>query len=171
MKKEFEDLKENFKNSKQQIDTNLSEISNSLKKTDVSKVEHIFEFDEISKFIDSNLDDLKQSPSIFCNQISIPWYIILKKREIGKMKYLSVSLHPKCETNLNYSIDTEIKLTILNKSKKFDKFYSFKQLFKSKENIGYGSNMITLNCLKTGGFMKDNKIEIKVELQINKLIC
>lgn len=173
LNKEIGGLKESVKNLKQQISTNSIEISNNSKKIDVinTKTEHSFEFDEINEFINSNLYGLKKSPNFFCNQISIPWYITLKKKEIDKVKYLFIFLHINGEINCNCSIYADVELIILNKSNKMDKHYSFKQLYENEDGFGYGSNMITLDDLKKGGFINNDKIEIKVKMQLNKLTC
>lgn len=175
LKIEIGNLKNNFNANRQKI-SGLKKIVNNIEQIihiDVNKSEAnvILEFDNIDEFINSDSVTSKISPYFFCRAIA--WYIQIKKKESAGSKYMAVYLsYSKPENILDQVIDTTYKVILLDIFNGEKKQLESTQEFKTEKKVGYGFyQFITLNYLQSGNYIQNNRIRIKVEFKINKMIC
>lgn len=82
--------------------------------------------------------------------------------------YLEVHNHE----STSWNVETSFKITILNQSGKSPTVsrWSTDRVF-SNEDSGWGvPDLIFMDHLKSGGFIKDNKIVLEIELIVKQLV-
>lgn len=86
--------------------------------------------------------------------------------------FLNVFLKPHIQEKNHWEIEGNFKLTLLNQAAKSDVSNWFTDVVFDQENkLGHGStSFVWLDHLKNGGFVKNDKILLKVELVAEKLV-
>lgn len=84
---------------------------------------------------------------------------------------MNVYLHPNNPETTPWRVNTDFKITILNQSDKVPVSHRRRWMFSDKHKTGHGfPDFISMKRLKNEGFIKDNKIQLKLELVAEKLI-
>lgn len=179
---QIKNLQNQIKKAQEKVDSKEEEIQSLdqlIKQADVNKdeVTFVFEADNITAFLrDSESYERRFSEYFQCS--GIRWYLDISQSPLSDgQKVLSVTLHSHNPDKYNWNIQVDFDLSVLNQSGKEDSpVLSYaNETFKSRgenfdDNIGC-INFISIETIKSGGFIRNDAIKVQVKLKANtKLI-
>lgn len=120
----------------------------------------------------NDVEDFLETPSaVLCSEHffvnNTAWQAKVKTKVDGENRFLSIYLYPKRITPGNVSIKATYVLTILNQSGGENKTSKCTKDFGTNPLCAWGeSKFISLDELRTGGYIKEDKIKIQVLLEV-----
>lgn len=149
-----------------------AELSLSIDRVDIDKRKTTCEFD--FKIVDLlNQNRTNYSPIFYCRNLR--WYVSLQREKEFAVDYIGCYLHCYNKPDFaNWSVEASFVLTLLAQSPGIrDECFRGNRLFKRGNDESWGcSNFIGLIDLlePKNGFIKDQKIKLKVDLETDKII-
>lgn len=178
----IEDLHNEIEKAQEELDSKDEEfesLQQSIRNADVNKdeVTFVFEVDNIAEFLkDSKSYERRFSEYFQCR--GILWYLDISQSALSDgRKVLSGLLHSHNPDHHKWHIRVDFDLSLLNQSGKEDSpALSHENVtFRSEgdsfdDNLGW-TNLIEIETLENGGFIKHNTIKLQVKLKaLTKLI-
>lgn len=127
-----------------------------------------YELDDVEVFLE--IEKKRCSQYFFAQNLA--WYLDLRAKLEGKDKFLSIYLGTKSydKSSGDWTIRVTYELAILNPSGGKKKLKSTRD-FCSKGHLAWGLHeFISIQDLKTGGYIKDNKIRVQAHLEAGELV-
>ena len=173
--KEIEELRDAIQNHKGFSETEL--VMQKIKEVNVNREEatYEFEFDNMTEFLESELNERRASEYFFVR--GIKWYLGIEVRKTGptsKVKLFSINLyaHNPSESYRTWSTKTKFEITYVNDvpslswTRKYKNRFT-KSTYRKDDCLGYQS--LPVAELIEKGFVKNDRIRVKVHLAAEPL--
>lgn len=132
------------------------------------KVEFEYELNGVDAFLESN--KFRRSEFFFANHLA--WHLKVKTKVDGENRFLSIFLCAHNHATIgNWSTKATYDLIILNQSGGKNKSSKSTKDFGTGTSFGWGvPKFISLNDLRTGGYIKEDKIKVQILLEVEDLV-
>lgn len=165
---------ENMKKDDEKGENDLSKlVEMSIGKADIGikrkTVDFECELDGVDAFLKSR--EIRRSEFFFARHLA--WKLHFRSSIVSGEEFLSVFLYAKnyADASQNWSVKATYDVSIVNQSGGQKCSNSSTQDFATKGFLGWGlSEFISIEDLRTGGYIKNDKIIVRVHLEVGEVV-